>query len=182
MRLFETHLCANLTCESHIIMPFEYHEDMDVSTPDSFFFTRSYNCLRSAAGRALGEALSLNSTLETLSLAVNCLEDEGGHHVVQGLFFNRSLLMLDISDNQIREQPCHLLADALSANMCALRSLHMHRNSLGDCGCQKIAAALASNHTLQVYAYADGGLQNWFCRVTPTTKTSDNIFYFLCRA
>ena len=116
------------------------------------------NHLSSEGGKAIAEALMVNSILSTLNLADNMLCGvEYGHDTYDALGIlaiaealksgNGVLTKLDVSYNSIGAEGGKALAEALKGNS-VLTSLNLWSNSLGVEGGKAIASAIMANGVL----------------------------------
>jgi hypothetical protein len=85
--------------------------------------------LKARAGRAIGQALALNTTLTRLSLGHNHLGAGGLQAIGQALAVNRVLTDLDLSSNDIGTKGARKIGQALQVNR-ALTTLHPDYHNL----------------------------------------------------
>ena len=109
--------------------------------------------------QALGIALQVNHTLQSLKFRNNQIEAAGAQALGTALQVNQSLQSLDLSRNQIGNTGARALGAALKINQ-SLQSLELLRNSIGAIGAQALRAALEVNHTLQSLNLEDNRLGN----------------------
>ena len=105
------------------------------------------NAIGVGGGKALGKALQLNTTLETLSLRLNRLLDDGASPVVLGLKANTSLKTLNLSNNELGSNASEALAEALRVNT-TLESLYVTGNMLAEEGGRTLLEAAKANASL----------------------------------
>jgi len=104
--------------------------------------------LGEGGGRALAEALRLNTTVTSLNLGWNRLREIGGRALAEALRLSCTLASLDLSDNGLGEGGGRALAEALRFNT-PLTSLNLSVNDLGEGGGWVLAEALrclGNNH------------------------------------
>ena len=118
------------------------------------------------ATKALGDALSKNSTLIELLLVRSGLGPKGGINLATGLSNNSSLLLLDMTGNDIMADGGQAIGEALKSNR-TLRDLNLRWNRIGcggDLGILSLADALRVNNGLQKLdvsineLYSEGGI------------------------
>ena len=93
-----------------------------------------YNCrLGHSAGRALGEALACNSSLEALNLGNNALLDHGVNEIMKGLNRNpvSRLCELLLASTRLQNTNGWLVAH-VAHGLPALTSLDLRYNEIGD--------------------------------------------------
>jgi hypothetical protein len=103
---------------------------------DGFEFAQQY-----------GEALEINSCLETLLMRRTGLRDNCPWYIGQALTVNKSLTYLDVSENAISDNGAKYLAWGLKANG-TLTRLSIANNSVGQWGMYYVAEALKENTCL----------------------------------
>ena len=102
------------------------------------------NEIREDGVAALGDALAVNKTLQSLSLRLNRVGDAGGESLFDGLRTNGTLTALDLSNNEIGTRAARGLVLALQENR-TLSSLNLYCNALfAEGGEQVLQAAEAS--------------------------------------
>jgi Ran GTPase-activating protein (RanGAP) involved in mRNA processing and transport len=95
-----------------------------------------------------GKLLSVNRTLQKLSLRKFRLRCDGMYTLVQHLMDNSTLKVINLSCNDISAQGAESLAQYLKQDYCSLESVNLSANKLGDLGAKAIAQALAVNRNL----------------------------------
>eukprot|EP01063_Lacrimia_lanifica_P023068 TRINITY_DN30563_c0_g1_i1.p1 TRINITY_DN30563_c0_g1~~TRINITY_DN30563_c0_g1_i1.p1 ORF type:complete len:568 (+),score=247.65 TRINITY_DN30563_c0_g1_i1:101-1705(+) len=105
------------------------------------------NLIGMAGGKALGRALSLNSSLRYLSLKLNHLTDEGGLPILVGVKSNESLNVLNLSNNELASQSVEALADTLKSNV-SLEELYLAGNHFAEEGGKLLLDAVKLNDRL----------------------------------
>ncbi|CAF1063913.1 unnamed protein product, partial [Didymodactylos carnosus] len=98
-------------------------------------------------GEALAEVLKVNSTLTKLNLYSNQITDRGGKALAEALKVNSTLTQLYLGFNQISDRGGEALAEALKVNN-TLTQLDLERNQISDRGSEVLATALKLNNTL----------------------------------
>jgi hypothetical protein len=97
----------------------------------------SWNAIRRASARCLGESLSVNMTLVELDLSFNGFGDEGGLAIGGALFTNRTLRKLNIASNSISARAAFTIAVACRHNQ-VLEVLNLQGNPIGKVGGQSL--------------------------------------------
>ncbi|EGD77003.1 hypothetical protein PTSG_12575 [Salpingoeca rosetta] len=105
------------------------------------------NNLRPEGGKAIGEALKVNTTLTSLDLDGNDLGPEGGKAIGEALKVNTTLTSLSLRVNDLGPEGGKAIGEALKVNT-TLTSLNLDRNDLGPEGGKAIGEALKVNTTL----------------------------------
>ena len=106
------------------------------------------NPIRATGAQALGVALQGNRTLQSLNLRCNQIDDAGAQALGEALRVNQTLQSLDLGYNQIGDAGAQALGEALQGNR-TLQSLNLRCNQIGDAGAQVLGEALRVNQTLQ---------------------------------
>ena len=101
-----------------------------------------------AGAQAIGEALKVNQTLQTLNLWNNQIGAAGAQAIGEALKVNQTLQTLCLSDNEIGYAGAAAIGDALKVNT-TLQTLNLRYNQIGAAGAQAIGDALKVNQTLQ---------------------------------
>ena len=96
---------------------------------------------------SLAQALKLNTCLSSLDLSCNAIGDEGANSLAQALKLNTCLSSLILYLNAIGDEGANSLAQALKLNTC-LSSLDLSENAIGDEGANSLAQALKLNTCL----------------------------------
>ena len=104
--------------------------------------------ISSAGAQALGAALQVNHTLQSLNLYSNFIGDAGAQALGVALQVNHTLQSLNLENNNIGDAGAKALGTALQVNH-TLQSLDLSRNQIGDAGIQALAAALKVNQSIQ---------------------------------
>jgi Ran GTPase-activating protein (RanGAP) involved in mRNA processing and transport len=105
--------------------------------------------------QALGQALRVNTTLETLLLQQVKYSDPDGEsydhlvHVLGPLAHNTTLMHLDISENELTDVEADALANALGAS-CRLRYLDISEHEINSDGLSTLCEAIAKHTSLVV--------------------------------
>ncbi|EGD76947.1 hypothetical protein PTSG_07288 [Salpingoeca rosetta] len=105
------------------------------------------NNLGDIGGKALAEALKVNTTLTGLYLENNDLGLEAGRAIAEALKFNAMLAVLDLSYNILGPEGGKAIAKALKVNT-TLTTLDLYNNGVGFEAGIAIAEALKVNTTL----------------------------------
>ena len=94
---------------------------------------------------SLGGALCspLSWGLHALNMGQNVLQDRGGSALAAGIEGHRGLATLSLMKNSLYDDSCGALGRALASPDCALRSLCLRNNGIGDRGAEALAEALA---------------------------------------
>lgn len=107
------------------------------------------NPVHAEGARALGRMIASHPSLEILDLD-NCgLLDAGVEVLCEGLATNTTLRHLYLGANGIGPVGAEKLAQILSSETCALESLFLSTNRIGDEGAVHLAIALRKNQSLQ---------------------------------
>lgn len=107
----------------------------------------SDNRIRADGGKALGQMLTVNGSLQELSLRLNRLGDIGGHYFFDGLRRNSGVRSLNLACNELGAEAARSLSEALRSNE-ALRSLDISGNAFMEEGGRMLAAAVRESHNL----------------------------------
>ena len=107
-----------------------------------------WNNIGTAGAQLLGAALKVNQSLQSLDLEINRIGDDGVQALGSALQVNQSLQALSLGINRIGAIGAQALGAALQVNQ-SLRSLDLEWNNIGTTGAQALGAALQVNHTLQ---------------------------------
>ena len=110
-----------------------------------------------AGGRALGDALAANATLEVLTLSRAALRDRGTAGLARGLAQNHHLKSLDLSHNGVAADGAAAVAAALrgAAGACPLAALDLSHNAVGDWGVTGMARSLPAAAALRDLSLQD---------------------------
>ena len=101
-----------------------------------------------AGAQAIGVALQVNQTLQELDLKYNPIGAAGAQALGAALQVNQSLQSLNLEFAQIGAAGAQALGAALQVNQ-SLQSLNLERNHIGDVGDQALGGALQVNQSLQ---------------------------------
>ena len=101
-----------------------------------------------ASVQALGAALQVNHTLQSLYLDYNEIGNAGAQTLGAFLKVNQTLQALDLENNEIGDKGAKALGAALKVNQ-SLQLLNLGNNEIGDTGVWALKTALKVNHTLQ---------------------------------
>ncbi|PFX13017.1 Protein NLRC3 [Stylophora pistillata] len=96
----------------------------------------------------VSDALKVNVTIKSLSLAENALGDSGVQLISEGLRINTTLTDLYLSKNSIGVKGVESITDTIRAHV-SLTSLELSHNSIGDHGVKKVSDALKVNVSLK---------------------------------
>jgi Ran GTPase-activating protein (RanGAP) involved in mRNA processing and transport len=129
----------------------------------------SYNNLDATAIHTIAETLSINTTIETLSIKNIKLVESGGHEIIEALRNNKTITSLDLGCNNldewynlnedideeynkygvyaIIEEYTFAIANMIKENTTIVK-LNLERNCLGEFGIDVIADALRVNTTI----------------------------------
>ncbi|ORC87760.1 leucine-rich protein [Trypanosoma theileri] len=118
------------------------------------------NHIRGEGAVALGEALTMNTTLRVLNLRLNRIPDEsGGVALVNGLASHSTLEVVDLSHNVLGDATARALADVLpkqrtllSLNIAGNKALGVHTSEL-------LLQALRENTTLRFFDARGSGVE-----------------------
>ena len=92
--------------------------------------------------------MSVNNTLQSLSLGNDCINDEGVITLIQSLKHNKKLLYLSLEFNHRITSACvPSLADFIRAN-CTLSVLYLSRTNIDANGVRILVESLKANMTL----------------------------------
>ena len=96
---------------------------------------------------SLGGALCspLSWGLHALNMGQNVLQDRGGSALAAGIEGHRGLATLSLMKNSLYDDSCGALGRALASPDCALRSLCLRNNGIGDRGAEALAQSICSN-------------------------------------
>ena len=96
---------------------------------------------------SLGGALCspLSWGLHALNMGQNVLQDRGGSALAAGIEGHRGLATLSLMKNSLYDDSCGGLGRALASPDCALRSLCLRNNGIGDRGAEALAQSICSN-------------------------------------
>lgn len=95
-----------------------------------------------------GQMLSINQTLQKLSLKKFKLRCDGIFTISQHLMENSTLKVLDLSCNEISADGAEYISRYIKSQYCGLESLILGVNKIVDLGAKSIAQALAINQSL----------------------------------
>lgn len=95
-----------------------------------------------------GDALRVNSTFGSLSLACMCITSAGCRLLSDGMKDNRTLQSLDLTGNKVVAQGCMALCDALQISH-TLQKLDLGYNKIGAHGCRMLGEILAGGCSLR---------------------------------
>ncbi len=121
------------------------------------------NPLGPKASTALYDLITKTSNLRTLDLDQTELGDEGVAHLFSLLANHQSSIALKniyLNAVGIGQSACENLADYLSSPHCAIESVYMSSNPMGDAGAKALAQGLARNTSLLRLALASCGLKS----------------------
>jgi ankyrin repeat protein len=96
---------------------------------------------------ALAEALKVNTTVTTLNLSFNGIGADGAHALAEALKVNTTVTTLNLSFNGIDDNGARALAGALKVNT-SVTTLNLWNNKIGDDGARALAEALKVNKTV----------------------------------
>jgi Ran GTPase-activating protein (RanGAP) involved in mRNA processing and transport len=154
----------------------------------------SYNNLDATAIHTIAEALSINTTIETLSLKNIKLVESGGHEIVEALRNNKTITSLDLGCNipdaskwdnldedideeydkygvyAIIEEYTIAIANMIKKNTTIVK-LNLERNCLGEIGIDEIAKALRVNTTITNLNLSRNNLEEY-----GTQKITDALY------
>ena len=108
-----------------------------------------YNHIGAAGAQALGAALQVNQSLQSLNLECNRLGTVGAQALGAALQVNQSLQSLNLEGNNIGAAGAQAIGVALQVNQ-TLQELNLKYNHIGDVGAQALGAALQVNQSLQL--------------------------------
>jgi Ran GTPase-activating protein (RanGAP) involved in mRNA processing and transport len=152
----------------------------------------SYNNLDSTAIHTIAEALSINTTIETLSLRNIKLVESRGHKIIDSLRNNITITSLDLGCNNIDEwynldedideeydkygvhaiieEYTIVIANMIKENTTIIK-LNLERNCLGEFGIDVIADALRVNTTITNLNLSRNNLEEY-----GTQKITDALY------
>ncbi|KAF8929323.1 hypothetical protein EDD21DRAFT_361587 [Dissophora ornata] len=127
------------------------------STITNLWFKR--NPFGSNSSSLLAELVLQTKQLRTLDLETTELGNEGTRHFIDTICgHTTSLQHLYLNANGIGQSACASLATYLADPHCALESLFMSTNPIGDAGMHLLAPGVAKNKTLKRLMCASAGL------------------------
>ena len=98
--------------------------------------------------KAIGDGLMVNRFLQVLDIHGNPIS-AGVVHIAESLKYNHSLLEINLGGCRISEEESEAIGNALIMNT-SLQVLGLHKNNIGEKGCKAIGDGLMVNRSLQV--------------------------------
>lgn len=136
------------------------------------------SCAIGNGTRLIGEALSMNTTLQYLNLCRNRIGPAGVQSLVEGLHSNRTLKVLDLSDNEtIGDQGAQIIASALPHDTIAIAALYLHHCDISDQGMKLIAKGLRKNKALKLLDVSFNRITNvgWACLADESLRHNSTL-------
>ena len=117
--------------------------------PEKKHLNLRHNQISTKGTQALGAALQVNQSLQSLSFSNNRLDVGGVQALGAVLQVNQSIQLLYLTNNDINAAGTQALGTALQVNQ-SLQSLYLDYNQIGAAGAQILGAALQVNQSLQL--------------------------------
>ena len=109
-----------------------------------------YENIDDEGGRAIGEALKVDTSLTEIGLYNNFIADKGGKAIGEALKVNTSLTKISLSCNKIGDEGGKAIGEALKVNT-SLTKIYLHGNNIGDEGGKAIGEASKVNTSCKCY-------------------------------
>lgn len=106
------------------------------------------NEIGDAGGKALGDALRTNASLATLCLNENRVGDVGANSIGEALRFHTAMVELGLGRNQIGDVGATSIGEAL-ASQTFITALNLYNNQIGDVGAEAIGSGLRLNASMK---------------------------------
>ena len=132
----------------------------DNRVPGRLAMHLSGNNIHEKGGKAIGDVLMVNRSLQVLDLSSNPIS-AGVVHIAESLKCNHSLLKLNLSDCDISEKGGKAIGDALMVNR-SLQVLDLYNNPI-SAGVVHIAESLKQNDSLQEINLSNCGISEEGC-------------------
>lgn len=140
-----------LVCLLAVLRDCKYLTDVDLQK--AVLYSKHDDTAQHAA-----QMLCVNRRLVSLNLANTFVGDLGAQTIAQALARNPTCTKLCLANNQIGEGGARAFAELLLGSACALVTLDLSRNRLGEVGGASLGRALAGSATLRKLDLRGGGL------------------------